>query len=120
MLLADRIRQLRQERRWKQAELGKKIGIHQKQISSYERGVNTPSSEILIKLADVFDVTMDYLVFEDKGTPGKVNIQDRELLRRFEQVDRLPDHEKNLAKEVLDLIILKTRFRELVSASPES
>ena len=120
MLLADRIRQLRQEHRWTQAELGQKIKIHQKQISSYERGVNIPSTEVLIKMADIFDVTLDYLAFEEKGSPGKVNIQDRELLRRFEQVDRLPDHEKNLAKEVLDLIILKTKFRELVGTNQNS
>ena len=61
MLLADRIRQLRQEHRWTQAELGQKIKIHQKQISSYERGVNIPSTEVLIKMADIFDVTLDYL-----------------------------------------------------------
>ena len=120
MLLADRIRQLRQEHRWTQAELGQKIKIHQKQISSYERGVNIPSTEVLIKMADIFDVTLDYLAFEEKGSPGKVNIQDRELLRRFEQVDRLPDHEKNLAEEVLDLIILKTKFRELVGTNQNS
>lgn len=39
MAIADRIRQLRSERRWTQAELGEKV---------------------LIKLAEVFDVTLDY------------------------------------------------------------
>ncbi len=113
MMLADRVRKLRQEKRWTQAELGEKISVHQKQISSYERGVNVPATDILIKMAEVFNVTLDYLAFDAKGQPGQLNIQDRELLRRFELIDRLPDHEKNLAKEVLDLIILKTKFHEL-------
>ena len=104
---------LRQEHNWTQAELAERLGIHQKQVSAYERGVNLPSTDILIKLAGVFDVTLDYLAFETKGGSGKLNIQDRELLRRFEMVDTLSEPEKNLAKEILDLVILKHRFQEL-------
>ena len=113
MAISDRIRKLRQERHWSQAELGEQLSVHQKQVSAYERGVNLPSTEVLIKLAEVFNVTLDYLAFEAKGQPASLNIQDRELLRRFEEVDTLTDQEKNLAKEILDLVILKHRFREL-------
>ena len=117
MLLAERIKRLRQEHNLTQGELSKKVGIHQKQISAYERGRNVPSTDILIKLAEVFNVTLDYLAFEVKGQPAKLNIRDRELLRRFEVLDKLSDNEKNLAKEMLDLIILKNRFQELAGAS---
>ena len=117
MLLAERIKRLRQEQNLTQGELGKKIGIHQKQISAYERGRNIPSTDILIKLADAFNVTLDYLAFESKGQPAKLNIQDRELLRRFEALDKLSDNDKSLAKEILDLIILKHRFKTLAGES---
>lgn len=113
MTITERIKLLRQEHNWTQAELAERLGIHQKQVSAYERGVNLPSTDILIKLAGVFDVTLDYLAFETKGVSGKFNIQDRELLRRFEMVDTLSEPEKNLAKEILDLVILKHRFQEL-------
>jgi transcriptional regulator with XRE-family HTH domain len=82
-------------------------------VSAYERGVNLPSTDILIKLAEAFDVTLDYLAFESQGRPAKLNVQDRELLRRFEMVDTLSEKEKELAKEILDLVILKHRFQEL-------
>ncbi len=68
--------------------------IHQKQISAYERGRNTPSTEVLIKLADIFDVSLDYLAFEAEGQSAKVNIKDRELLRRFEEIDKLSEKDK--------------------------
>lgn len=116
MTIAERIKKLRQERNWTQATLAEKMGIHQKQISAYERGVNLPSTDILIKLAESFDVTLDYLAFESKGRQRKFNIQDRELLRRFEMVDTLSDKEKNLAKEILDLVILKHRFQTLAGS----
>ncbi len=118
MTIAERIKRLRQEQNMTQADLGNKLGVHQKQVSAYERGINVPSTDVLIKLAEVFNVTLDYLAFETKGQPAKLNIQDRELLRRFEVLDKLSDSEKNLAKEMLDLIILKNRFQELAGASP--
>jgi len=43
------------------------MGIKQKQISAYERGITSPSTDVLIKLAEVFDVTLDYLAFATKG-----------------------------------------------------
>lgn len=116
MAIADRIRQLRQEKRWTQAELGERVGVHQKQVSSYERGVNVPSTDVLIKLAEAFDVTLDFLAFEAQGQPAKLNIQDRELLRRFEAVDGLSEQEKALAKQMLDLLILKHRYRQVAEA----
>jgi transcriptional regulator with XRE-family HTH domain len=120
MPIADRIRQLRQERRWSQAELGERLAVHQKQVSAYERGVNLPSTEVLIKMAEVFNVTLDYLAFESKGQAASINIQDRELLRRFEALDHLSEAEKALAKDILDLVILKNRFRSLAQAGVEA
>lgn len=113
MAIADRIRQLRAERRWTQAELGERIGVHQKQISAYERAAHVPSTDILIKIAEAFEVSLDYLAFEAEGRPARIDIVDRELLERFELVDKLSDREKNLAKQILDLLILKHRFQEL-------
>ena len=118
MAINERIRQLRQEKRWTQAELGQKVGVHQKQVSAYERGANVPSTEVLIKLAEVFNVSLDYLAFEAKGQTAKINIQDRDLLRRFEALDSLSEQDKTLAKQILDLLILKNRFKDLVGTGP--
>lgn len=120
MPIHDKIKKLRQENDWTQAELGEKVSIHQKQISSYERGVNIPSTEILIKLAETFDVTLDYLAFDTSRSSSGVgqNIQDRELLRRFEAVDALSEKDRGLAKEILDLLVLKNRFHDLAKAGP--
>ena len=116
--LSERIKHLRQERSWTQAELAAKVHVHQKQISTYERGVTLPSTEVLMKLAEVFGVTLDYLAFDVQGNLGKINIQDRELLRRFEAIDPLPDSYRAMAKEMLDLLVLKHRFQTLATTGP--
>lgn len=118
-VLGERVRRLRQDRRWTQAELAEKLGVHQKQISGYERGVHSPSVDVLIKMAEAFAVTLDYLAFEARGQEAPIKIQDRELLDRFEAIDRLAPEDKKLAKEILDLLILKNDFRKLVGAKPD-
>lgn len=113
MAIKDRIKQLRQERNWSQAQLGNKMGIHQKQVSAYERGRNIPSTEVLMKIADIFDVSLDYLASEAQGKPARVNIKDKELLRRLEDVDQLSDQDKGTIIEILDTFIMKNKFQSL-------
>ena len=82
------------------------------------RPVTVPSTDILIKIAEALDVTRDYLAFDRASfVDGTKNIQDRELLRRFEAVDALSEKDRNLAKEILDLLVLKNRFQELAKNS---
>ena len=72
---------------------------------------------MLIKLADIFDVSLDYLALEVEGQSAKANIKDRELLRRFEEIDKLSEKDKGTIKETLDTFILKNKFQSL--AAPE-
>lgn len=113
MKIGERIRFLRQDRGWTQTDLGKRIGVLQKQISAYERGVHIPSTEVLIKLGHTFGVTLDSLASETAGLPVPMDIRDRELYQLFQQLDHLPESERSLAKDMLDLLLLKHRFREL-------
>lgn len=119
MAIKDRIKQLRQEKNWSQTQLAQKINIHQKQISAYERGRNIPSTEVLIKFAEVFDVSLDYLAFEIEGQSVRVNIKDRELLKRCEEVDKLNSKDKGTIKEIMDSFILKNKFKRLIPSETE-
>jgi len=66
-----------------------------------KRESNVPSTEVLIRLAEAFNVSLDYLAFEAKRQTARVNIQDQDLLRRFEALDSLSGQEKTLATETL-------------------
>ena len=86
MSLGDRIKRLRQERGWSQAQLGLRLGIHQKQISGYERDVHVPSTEVLIKLAELLHVSLDFLAFEDRDNTSRVSIADLDLLEKMKEI----------------------------------
>ena len=114
MTLGERIKRLRQERNWSQAQLAQRLDIHQKQVSGYKRNVHVPSVEVLIRLAELLDVSLDYLAFDDREEARNTSqIADLDLLRKMEAVDKLPEADKITIKAVLDSFILKSRFQQL-------
>lgn len=91
------------------------MNVHQKQVSGYERNVHVPSVEVLIRLTELLDVSLDYLAFENREDSRNANqIADRDLLNKMEAVDKLPEADKATIKAVLDSFILKSRFQQLV------
>ena len=67
----ERIEELRKGRKITQEELAKRIGISKSQLSRIENGdTKTLSSNLLIRLADEFDVSTDYIL-------GRSNVQSR-------------------------------------------
>lgn len=114
MALADVIKKLRIERHWRQADLAEKIGVQQKQISGYECGNTIPSTDILIKIAEAFDVSLDYLAFEATTQPSHFRIQDRDLLRRFEMLEQFPQQDKQFIMEIIDLLSLKRQVHQMI------
>jgi len=120
MTLGERIRRLRHERDWSQTQLAQKLGVHQKQISGYERDVHTPSTEVLIRIAELFDVSLDFLAFDDRPDVGaRPLIADRELVEKLAAIDRLSGRDKETVKAVLDTFILKNRFQRLAGEAAE-
>lgn len=62
MKIAERLKELRQENALSQSVLAQKIGVSQKAIDYWERGVNEPKATYIVKLADFFDVSADYIL----------------------------------------------------------
>ena len=58
---ADNLRILRLKRHFTQKELAQLVGIHQSVITDYEKGNNEPKVKIAIKLAKIFDTTVEEL-----------------------------------------------------------
>ena len=72
-----RIRELREARNMSQEALGARVGRSKPVISSYENNLKTPPVDVLVKIANVFDVSLDYLV----GLDQKRNISTEGMTR---------------------------------------
>ncbi len=69
-IIAKNITELRKSQKLTQAEFAQKLNYTDKAISKWERGESIPSVDILKQIADLFGVTVDYLLqegsFEEK------------------------------------------------------
>ena len=59
--IGSRIKQLRQENNLTQKELAEKLSIGLTTISNYETGYSIPDVQMLLKIANIFGVSIDYL-----------------------------------------------------------
>lgn len=79
-MLGKIIRQLRNEKGITQSDLANIVGLTPKMISFYELGQRFPPHDIIIKLANYFDVSTDYLLgISDIRNPEKILIPYQQL-----------------------------------------
>jgi putative transcriptional regulator len=67
----NRIRVLRAERRWSQAELAERVGVSRNSINSVENGKFDPSLPLAFRIADAFELPVEKVFLrEGEGSEG--------------------------------------------------
>ncbi len=61
-MIADKIKSLREQNGMTQAELAKRLGITRSSVNAWEMGISVPSTQYVVELAEIFDVSTDYLL----------------------------------------------------------
>ena len=64
--LANRLRELRDEKGWTQAELAARVGVSRKTVNTIENRVFTPSATLAIKLAEAFGLSVEQLFWIER------------------------------------------------------
>ena len=74
-----RLQQLRLDKHMTQAQVAERIGVTASMVSSYETDIRLPSFEVMVRIADLFGVTVDYLLCrEDKRFLDISSLSDEE------------------------------------------
>jgi len=84
MNIGARITQIRKGKNWSQTELANKIDVSRVIIGRYERNEASPSIDIAKRMADAFEVSLDYLIGE--GQNAKF---DKNTLAIIEEIEKL-------------------------------
>ncbi|MGL4761852.1 MAG: helix-turn-helix domain-containing protein [Sarcina sp.] len=101
-LFAERFKKLRLEKEINQKDLSKILQTSTSTIGMWEQGRRSPDKEMLVKIADYFDVSIDYLLGR---TDSKHSIDDFEFFSEFTVND---DVRKNLPLEqALEISMMK-------------
>ncbi|MDO5387939.1 MAG: helix-turn-helix transcriptional regulator [Clostridia bacterium] len=89
----DRIKVLRKEKGISQERLAMELNISQTMISKYELGQSEPDIQMIIKIAEYFNVSVDYLleISEDKLNINSENLTDNEksLLLDYKRLNEI-------------------------------
>lgn len=64
-ILARRLKNLREKNGYLQKFVADKVGVRSNTLSGYENGTRSPDPEMLVKLADLYGVSTDYLLGHD-------------------------------------------------------
>lgn len=111
----EKIRRLRTEKRLSQRALARKLNVVLGTIQLYEKGNTIPAADVVGRLARVFQVSTDYLIYDDYDALEKV--QDRELMQYFVKADQLHHRYKYLVKEFVDSLSARQELEETVLVS---
>lgn len=87
---SQRLKQLRKDKHLTQAQVAQRIGVTASMVSSYETDIRLPSYEVLVRIADVFGVTVDYLLCRQE--------------KRFLDISELSDEQAAVVCTLIELL----------------
>ena len=97
---------------WSQGELADKVGTDARQISRYENGRITPSLDVVARIAETLNVSVDHLVFEDIPRRA-LHGPDHGLGDRLADIGELSTEDRSHLLSVIDAFVTKNRLRAL-------
>ncbi|ABW19361.1 helix-turn-helix domain-containing protein [Alkaliphilus oremlandii] len=92
MTFGKRLKKLREEKSWQLEKVAKYLKVSIATVSNYERDFRKPDIDTINKIADLFEVTSDYLI-------GRTSIKDAILLEN----EDLPKELKEIGIEYLEV-----------------
>lgn len=91
-----RLRELRERRGFNQSEFAELMNVARTTYSGYENGLREPDFDFVIKMADYYNVSLDYLFGRDYKSSEFTTL-----------VEKLPAHKADAIKTLIKLIVEK-------------
>ncbi len=103
----DRVILLRKKRKLSQEQLAKKLDIPVKDLAEYENDKVSPPLNVAVRLADILDTSLDFLVCRIDDQPSNL------LLKWSTEIDGLSDRSWEVLFEAMDAIINSDKLKDL-------
>ncbi len=119
--IARKIRALREERHWTQADLSKKLGLSQGRFSEIERGQGSFTAEQFLEVLKLFNVPVSHFAVEQTGAGSKIQNALARLgaIHLHEISDVLPSERLEEAGDVVREVLLGAESpRYITSLAP--
>lgn len=97
-----KLREQREAKKISQNELARLIEAHHSAIGKYERDEVRPSIDVVVKIADVLNTTVGYLLGETDDADA---LQDPIMLKRLNDINGLPQRERDALLLTIDAFL---------------
>lgn len=118
MALRDRVKQLCTKQGWSQTHLAEPIAADPAQISRYETGKITPSADAIVRLAETFNVSCDYLLIDDAPRRPFKSPEDT-LGEHLHHLTELDTGDQQLVISFIDALVTKPASKPSPAESAE-
>ena len=116
MTFGEKLRQLRKRKKLTQEQMAELIDIHESHVGRYEKDLSSPTAQVLIRISKLFNVSTDYLLFDDRSEPStSLKISDNELFTQFQEVDKMSEDKRELIKRIISMAINEDKIKKMVS-----
>ncbi len=79
-MIANKIKILRENKGLSQKALADKLGITRSSVNAWEQGISVPSTQYILELANLFEVSTDYLLnFKNDNAINIDGLNDKEV-----------------------------------------
>lgn len=79
MVFGEKLKNERTKKGWSQEQLAEQLFVSRQSVSKWENGQNYPSIEVIIKISDLFGLTIDELLRSDEELTKKVIKDSKQL-----------------------------------------
>ncbi|GEP93728.1 Transcriptional regulator, contains XRE-family HTH domain [Chitinophaga terrae (ex Kim and Jung 2007)] len=110
--LGNRILELRKSKSWSQSDLADKVGISYAQIGRYETKGAQPPAEVIKKIAEALDTSVDYLIYGSAADKASEALHDAEVIRYFKEIEALPHADKDALLRVIAAFIRDVKTKQ--------
>ena len=117
MKLMEKIRKARKGKGLSQGELADLIKMNPNHLSRLETGKFQPSIEILKKLADALEVSVDYLLSDSDDEPQEIKIEDAAFAEKIRLLNMLDGKDRDAIMHIIDSILTKKKIQALLQES---
>lgn len=118
--LGDRIKLVREQKGLLQSQLASLIGVKSSGvISNWEKGINKPDADKIVKLCEVLDISVSYLLNYHGKSQLELDPLEKKLIEKFRRLDV---NEKKVVDSILDsiLVLSEEKKKNLLSEATNS
>jgi len=112
---------IRKQRQLTQLELATLLDVQPRMVGRWEQGVAKPQFDYIIQLAQILEVSLDYLLLGEEGqNRPEFEIKNKRLKELCKHVDQLKSDDQEVICRFLDMAVKQDQLEQLMTGTKRS